>query len=224
MMVTKPAAGDPNWDVPLNAALDELQGDIDTNAASISSVSSRVTTLENIGTFTPADHSLITWSYDPALGAAGSSATAGVLFLAKVLVRQAANVTNILLGVVTQGTTLTAGQNFAGLYDSTGTLLGSTADQATGWSSGGAGLRTMAISGGPLALSAGAHYVAFLANGSTPPTFLRANSQSSSMINVGLASGTGRFLSSGTGQTALPASVTLTSASTSNLAWWAALS
>lgn len=222
-MVTLPSAGDPNWDVPLNAALEDLQDQITTAESATTAVAARVTTLEGNGTWKPSDHNLVTWSFDPSHGSAGSSSTAGTLFLAAVHVRKDATVNNLLVGLVTAGATLTASQNWAGIYNSAGTLIGSTADQAATWV-GAAGLKTMALSGGALGLTAGVYYVGLLANGTTPPQFLRANSQSSSMINVGLASGSGRYLSSGTGQTTLPASVNLSSAGTSNLAWWVGLS
>lgn len=82
----------------------------------------------------------------------------------------------------------------------------------------------MALAAGPYALTAGTYYAALLANGTTPPTFLRGHGTSTSTLNIGLTAATGRSLTSGTGQTTPPASVTLGSASLDFRAWWFALS
>ena len=176
----------------------------------------------NDPTFTPADHGLITWTQDPAgCGSVGSALAAGVVHLAKVkIVNRATVVTNILASITSAGATLTAGQCYAGLYNSSGTLLSATADQSGTWTS--TGLKTMALAA-PQTLAVGTYYVALLANGSTPPSFMRGNGVSSSGLNAGLTVGTARFLTSGAALTALPASITLSSGSTDFVARWAAL-
>lgn len=223
-MVTKPTRGDPNWDVGLNAALDDLQGQITTNGSAISSnntaMDSRVTTLERVDTFTPADHALIGWNFDPAAATGSTALTAGVLYLHRVILRKAATVTNLIAAVTTSGSTLTAGQNLAGLYDANGNLLASTADQSSAWTS--TGIKTMALTVAQ-ALAAGTYYVGLLSNGTTPPTFARGSILSASMVNVGLTVATGRFTTYGTTQTSLP-TVTMSSAAFSANAYWVALS
>lgn len=206
MTFTPIPAGTRLWDVPLNAALQDLQDQIEAPAL-----------------FTPADHNLLTWTMDPAIPVGGTILTAGVLYLARIKLPEDSTVTNLIACVTTGGSTLTAGQNFGALYTSTGTLVAITADQSVSWT--GAGAKTMALAGGPYALTAGTYYAALLANGTTPPTFLRGHGTSTSTLNIGLTAATGaRALTSGTGQTTPPASVTLASASLDFKAWWLALS
>jgi hypothetical protein len=160
---------------------------------------------------------------DPALTQGGTILTAGVLYMARIKLPEDSTVTNLITSVTTGGSTLTAGQNFGALYTSTGTRIAITADQASSWT--GAGAKTMALASGPYELTAGTYYAAVLANGTTPPTFLRGHGVSTSTLNIGLTAPTGgRSLTSGAGQTSPPASVTLASASLDFKAWWFALS
>lgn len=205
MTFTPIAAGTRTWDVPLNAALQDLQDQI-----------------ESYTLFSPLDHNLLAWTMDPALTQGGTILTAGVLYLARIKLPEDSTVTNLITSVTTGGSTLTAGQNFGALYTSAGTLVAITADQSASWT--GAGAKTMALAAGPYALTAGTYYAALLANGTTPPTFLRGHGTSTSTLNIGLTAATGRSLTSGTGQTTPPASVTLGSASLDFRAWWFALS
>lgn len=177
----------------------------------------------NDPSFKPADHGFASWTQDPAtLGASDDATTAGVLYLMKVkVVNRSTLVTNVHVIVGTGGATLTAGQNFAGLYSSAGVLLSGSADQTTAF--GTAGFKTIALSS-PQTLAVGMYYVGVLANGTTPPRLLRGTSFSASGLNANLTTATSRFLTSGAAQTALPTPVTLGSASTSGVARWAALS
>ena len=173
-------------------------------------------------TFKAADHGLLTWTQDPAtLRSTGDNVTAGVVYLAKVkIVERSTVVSNILYGVVTAGTGLTAGQNFVGLYNSSGTRLAVSADQTTNF--GSAGTKTAAIT--PQTLAVGNYYVAILVN-LTPGTIpqFATGAGGSSATNAGLTAGTARFLTALTGQTSLPASITLSSGTVNNGSRWAAL-
>lgn len=197
--------GTTNWDVPLNAALQDLQDQIESYAL-----------------FHAQDHNLLTWTMDPAIAAGATALTSGVLHLAKMKLPEDSSVTSIIACVTTGGTGLTSGQNFAALYTSAGARVAITADQSASWT--GAGAKTMALTGGPYALTAGTYYAALLSNGSTPPAFLRGHGVSSSTLNIGLTAATGRVITFGTGQSSPPASVTLGSASLDFKAWWFALS
>lgn len=172
---------------------------------------------------TPAKHNLITWTQDPrTLRSSGDTITGGVVYLAKVdIANRSTVVSNILVGVITAGATLTSGQNFVGLYNSSGTLLATSADQTTAW--GTTGLKTAAIT--PQTLAVGSYYVAILSNGTTKPVFATgAGHGQDSITNAGLTTATSAFLTSGTGLTALPASITLSSGSPNSGSRWAALS
>jgi hypothetical protein len=196
-------AGTTQWDVALNAALQDLQDQI-----------------TGMG-FRPADHNLKAWTFDPAIAQSAAAPAAGVLHLGKIKLGTASSVTNIIATVTATGSGLTSGQNFAGLYNSSGTLIATTADQTSSWGSATAA-KTMALTGGPYTLAAGTYYGALLANGTTPPSFLTGHATSQSTLNIGLT--TGRYLTSGSGLTTLPSSVTLASGTLSNRGWWFALS
>ncbi|MFZ3592316.1 hypothetical protein [Streptomyces sp. BH104] len=172
---------------------------------------------------TPAKHNLITWTQDPrTLRSTGDATTAGVVYLSKIdIANRATVVSNILVGVVTAGATLTAGQNLIGLYDASGTRLAVSTDQTTAWAT--VGLKTAAIT--PQTLAVGSYYVAILSNGTTRPSFATgAGHGQDGLTNVGLTTATAAFLTSGTGQTALPATITLGSGGPNSGSRWAALS
>ncbi len=172
--------------------------------------------------WTSDDHGLVTWSMDVAAAGFNSLlSVAGTLYVVRLHVPVSANATNILLAITSAGVTLTSGQCFAGLYTSAGSLVATTADQASNWQS--TGLKTMALTGGPFALTAGDYYVGFYANGTTLPAFVRGNNQiGGSLLNVGIGSGF-RFATANTGlTTALPGA--LSAQTSSNFAWWVAVS
>lgn len=168
----------------------------------------------------PEDHSLITWTMDPATCTSGTIlAAAGTVNVARVHVPIAASVTNVELFITAAGVTLTANECFAGLYTTAGAPVASTADQSASWVSTGA--KTMPLTGGPYNLTAGDYLIAWFANGTTLPTFLRGVSQSAA--NYKLSAANARFATAATGQTtAMPASLgTLSGASNG---WFAGLS
>lgn len=237
MTYTPIERGSSDWDVPLNAALVDQDGRISTNATNIenntatisshsTAISANSTSINNINSsiatldWQPQDHGLKAWTQDPAgCGSTGSILTAGTVYLCKVILRNAATISNLYIGITTAGSTLTAGQNAVGLYDTSGNKLVEGADQTTAF--GTSGLKTIAVT--PTALAAGAYYVAILSNGTTPPALMRGNGASASTLNVGFAASAGRFLDYSTGLTALPATITMASATTNASARWAAV-
>lgn len=152
--------------------------------------------------FDPVDHGLASWAYDPSL--AGTSlimSTAGRLFTVRLKVPQPITVTAIRILLSVPGPTLTAGQNFAVLFNEAGTQVGVTADQSTAWA-GAAGdldmpLTASAVLAGPFCT------VGFYANGSTLPSF-RANSSATAVGNAGLATASSRYGLGTTGLTSTP--------------------
>lgn len=169
----------------------------------------------------PEDQGLIGWAYDPVGINTGVQLTAGSLVLVRIPIREPQSITNVIIGVVTAGATLTAGQNFAGLYQGN-SLIALTADQTTAWQS--AGLMVMPLVGGPYAVSAGFVEVAFWSNGTTRPSVARADMVVGTFANAGLTVGVsaGRFSSSSGGVTTTPPA-TITARS-SALPYWAAVS
>jgi hypothetical protein len=166
------------------------------------------------------EHGLKAWTQDPATcGSTGSANTTGVIYLSKVILRSAATVNSVYVTVTTAGSGLTTGQSLVGLYDAAGAKLSESADQATVFTSVG----TKNVSIASKSLAAGTYYVAVLTNGTTPPSFMRGGGASGSALNVGLVTSAGRFLDYGTGQTSLPASLTMTAANINASARWAAI-
>lgn len=153
------------------------------------------------------------WNFGPFMATSGSVLpTAGQLFVVKVKLATPETITNIHMHVITAGTVLTAGQNFAALYNSGGTLISgsTTADQTTPWGSTGA--KVMAL-GTPYVAAAGTYYVGLWYNGTTSPAFLRlANLSNANGIATGSSSAWATTNQSAT-TTAPGTSGTLTAAS-----------
>ncbi|MDQ0809831.1 hypothetical protein QFZ63_001545 [Streptomyces sp. B3I7] len=172
----------------------------------------------------PTDHGLTAWAFDPAVASTtGTTLTSGYIYLIGLTLRQAATITNLHAVLGAAGSGLTAGQCLAGLYDSSGTRRGITADQATAWTS--AGSKTMALTSA-YAATAGRYYVALLFVGTTSPTFACGSTLGASFTpgNANLASGAYRFCRSASGQTSLPAGITLTGYTPDANNVWAATS
>lgn len=202
--------GSLNWGTPVNDTFDDLN--------------TRLTALRLSQPATATDQNLLAWAFDPATNLAAATITTGSILMVKIGVREAVNITNVIVSVNTAGVGLTAGQNFVGLYDGTGVRLGQTVDQTANW--GSTGVKVAALTA-PVALLSGTYlYVAVLANGGTSPSFARGSQLSSgpSTINVGLTASNARYATSGAGLTSLPANITMAARSTSAMALWAAMS
>lgn len=146
--------------------------------------------------------------------------TAGRVEGAVLRLPNAGVVTNLVINVTVAGSTLTANQCLAGLYDSGGTLIAATADQSGTWNS--SGTKTMALASGPYTLQAGLYFAVFFANGSTLPTMARAGATSGSLANLGFPAPVSRFFFADTGRTtSLPATLGAQTASAN--AWYFAL-
>lgn len=159
-----------------------------------------------LGEDNPADHGVAAWCYDPALAVNSTQLTGGTLYLVRVNLAAAVAVTKIYWWAANQASTITAGQNFVGLYNAAGTLLTSTNVDAV---LGTAGLKTTTISS--QSLTAGTFYwIGLLFNATIPPTLTRASGWSGVNVaaNMGLAAGALRFATNGTGRTALPSTIT----------------
>lgn len=169
----------------------------------------------------PQDQGLVSWTCDPATqNQTQIIPAAGQLMTVKLVIPVISTVTNIIMSIATQGSSLTSGQNFAGLYNPAGTLLSATADQTTNW--GTTGLKTIALSSQQTNLPPGTYTVAFYSNGTTLPT-LRVGTTGSSWPNAGLATASSRFGLANTGlTTALPGTLGVITAN--EFAWWIALS
>lgn len=195
------AIGSLNWGTPVNTAIQNLDRSQGTTAL---------------------DHELLVWNFPLAAASGATGPTSGTVVMVKFWLRQVATVTNVAVGLGAAGVTLTAGQNFAGLYDSTGTRLGVTADQTANW--GSAGFKLMALTAPVVGMAAGAYYVAILSNGTTPPTLARGGVLTASYANANLTATNGAYTTGPAAQTTLPASITMASRTLSANPTWAGVS
>lgn len=174
------------------------------------------------GIWLPSDFGWISWAYDIAAITSSLVLTAGTVYLIGVRLRYAQTVTNVVYSITTAGATLTANQCFAGLYNSSGTLLSATADQS---GAGSQALHTVALTTQQTNLAAGLYWVGMVWNGTTPPGIGRSvNFQTSGQENGGLSAANSRWATNGTSQTSLPASITPSSNAQLASALWAAVS
>lgn len=168
----------------------------------------------------PSDIGYLCESFDCLMANTAVTLVSGTIQLVRIDIRNPQTITNIIASVSTAGSSLTSGQNFAGLYNSSGSRVGVTADQTTTW--GSTGVKTMALTA-PYAAAAGIYYVALLSNGTTPPLFDSKSNQGAALINGAATAATSRFATNTSG-TSLPTSLTLSSNVASNKALWVALS
>ncbi|MEU4154763.1 hypothetical protein [Streptomyces antimycoticus] len=178
--------------------------------AQIPDLSATYTTVAAYGNvWAPVDQGLIAWTFDPACcSTTGTTLAAGFIYLIEIVLRQAATISKINAVIGTAGATLTANQCLAGLYDTTGTRRGITADMSTTWTT--AGNKAMPLTASYSA-AAGKYYLALLFNGTTSPTFACGSTLGATFTpgNANLAAGSYRFCRSAAGQTSLPTSITL---------------
>lgn len=167
----------------------------------------------------PSDQGMVAWNFDLASVIATGALVSGTIYMLRVKLPTATTIVSIRTVVATAGATLTANQNLAGLYSTAGTRLGVTADLSTTWNTSGA--KTSALTT-PYVAAAGIYYVALLSVGSTPPTMGRASATNAG-TNGYLTAANYRFATAGTGQTSLPASITMSSMASSGNSYWAGL-
>lgn len=117
--------------------------------------------------WTPADHQLQAWSFDP-LYAGGTyiPAANGQMFGVALKVTNSFTTSSICYATATAGSGFTSGRNLLGLYNTAGTLLAQTPDMSTSWTSTGRWNTAWTAS---VLLTPGTYYVNFLVTASTPP-------------------------------------------------------
>jgi hypothetical protein len=175
----------------------------------------------------PEDAGFLAWNFDLALIGNSTALSSGNVYLQRIDVHRALTVTNVCAAYVTAGNTLTSSECFAGLYNSAGVLVGTTADQSAAWVGTAQKVLQMPLSGGPFIVSPGFYWVAFLANGTTGPALGRLSSISNpaDYINSTMTAATYRIANVTGSKTTLPASITPASNAQATVqAFWAGLS
>lgn len=176
------------------------------------------------GAALPSEVGLVGWTASPEDGGNATTAalTSGTLILASFWLRNTSTISNVILHVTTAGATLTSGQCLIGIYNSSGTLIGQTADQSGVWTS--TGVKTAALTSAISNAAPGKYYVAILAVGTTPPAFRAGASVATWWNGNGALAGANlRCFTNGTALTALPASITPASNVTTNAQPFSAL-
>lgn len=196
MTFTPIPPGTEDWDFPLNNALSDLQLQITTNELDNSS-----------GIWTPEDNGHLAWTMDPYSASSSRAVINGAVQLHMISVKKAVTVNRFYLSRSAAGTSMTVGQNFIGLYDSTGALLGQTADQAGNFAVATTPLDAPLVVQTPI--PAGKYWVGILANSTgSLPTFLGGPAGLGAHYNLGTDSSSRRLAQFGVGLTALPSSIT----------------
>lgn len=170
--------------------------------------------------FSPPDHGMVAWTYDPSNATSSVLLpTAGTLYAVKLKVAVPSLITSIMMITAAAGSTLTANQNFAMLFDSTGAQVGVTADQTTAWAAA-AGVKDMLLTT-PVQVNGPSCTVGFYSNGTTLPTF-RVSAGFALVGNVNLATASSRYGSANTGLTTTPPT-TIGTITATTFPWWVGL-
>jgi len=178
------------------------------------------------GDVLPGDQGLLEWNFDPAAGIVGGTVQqAGKPALARINIRTPMVVSNVMLHCITAATGQTANQNFVGIYNSAGTLLGSSAAGSIDAKLTTGNVVTQPLSA-PVSLGPGFYWVAALFNSSGTSVLLAQAANSVANANTGLAAAVYRWAVNGTGLTALAASITpsATARTSGAITFWAGVS
>lgn len=159
----------------------------------------------------PVDDGLLGWAYDPVSAAATISAITGQIVRTRVKVPVGGLCRNILCEIKAAGVGLTAGQNLAAVYDSSGNQMGITADQSTAWATTGQKIMPLVT---PVQLPPGTYFVCLLSVfATTAPGWSRSGAVSTA--NYGTAAQLRFAIQANSGQTTLPPTINLASAGVS---------
>jgi hypothetical protein len=169
----------------------------------------------------PSDQGLVAWTFDPLFSTATTTVTNGTVYLAAVRLRSAAIISKIWYIIQTAAVTPTVGQNYIGLYDSTGSLLNATSIDSN--------LSAVGVNGVALSasqnLGAGVYWVALLVNAATSPGISRAGAQQASALNVNLSTPANyQFATNGTSRTSLTAITPASNSTSGAFGMWTAVS
>lgn len=159
--------------------------------------------------FSPADHGFETWTHDPYSAASSASVVNGRVYAVKLPLRRQRTLTALWWSIATGAVTPTAGQSEVGIYDSAGIRLNSINVDGVMTSASpkrsvmAASLRTSFV------------WQLFVFNAATPPVLARGSSFEAAP-SMNLPTTALRAAVVADGATALPASFSPASLSTSN--------
>lgn len=202
MGVEVPAIGSSSWGQPLNDAL---------------------TTMSR-GLIDPEDLSYTAWNFPPLHIAstnpgALTSGTVRTIRLPKF--PESRTITGVAVAIGTVAAGLTAGQCFAGLYNSSGVRLGVTADLSADAQLTTQGLARFNLTA-PVVVPSGDYVVGILINAATPPHLAASQGTGISAFVNGNVPTSIAFVANGpAAQTTLPANITMGSRTPTGASSWA---
>lgn len=199
MAITLPSIGQTAWGQPLNDALSNMAN----------------------GSADPGDLGFTQWNYDPIgitilTGINPASGTVRMVRLPKL--PQSATINSVSFFIGSAVITPTAGQCFAGVYNSSGVRLGQSADISG--QLGTVGMITFNLTA-PLNLPAGDYNAAIVINASGVPSLAACANAHSAAVNGTLPASIARVTDGPTAQTSLPANITMSSRTPIGQATWA---
>lgn len=198
MAITLPTFGQLNWHTPLNLILSKLQ---------------------NYPGLSPEDYGLVSWAYPVMQTSASAVTTSGTVRMVRLpALAVTTTFTSACCHIATAPTTPTAGQNFMGLYDSTGARVAVTADCTAAFTT--TGDKIVAFTS-PYVAAPGTYYLAILANAAVAPALSHASSLATTAANFNTGVTTAQFTNGPAAQTSLPASITMASRTLTANATWA---
>ena len=169
----------------------------------------------------PNDQGYKGWSFDPTAVSNFSSLTSGQPTLIKVKAAASGSVNNVVVYVnSTNQTGFSASASYVALYNMSGTLLAQSNDLASVLA--GSGVKTLPFTAAATVTAGTFYYIWLEVSATTQPTFGRGAGIGA--FNAGLAAGTYRFATLGSGVTSPPASITLSGSAALSTSYWAALS
>jgi hypothetical protein len=179
-------------------------------------VTATALTVGGTPSWTPARQGLKGWTYDPvAISANAAVAVAGTFYMSLIELTDTATLTTLYwdVGVVASG--VTSGQNFVCLVNPSGTIVGGVGVDSDITSTG---LKATTIS---VPYTPGSWRAGFLFNATTPPALARCGAVAGSVnaVNTNITGASLRGAINGTGLTALPSSVTLSSNGSGSFHW-----
>lgn len=184
MTIVVPVTGSSNWDVPLDLALTDLQGQL-------------------VNGVSPESYGVGGWSLDPAAGILGTTATVGgSIYLQRINIMNPRTLTKIFWGIGVVGITPVAAQNWVGLYNSAGVRLANV-DVTAKVTVLGPQVETISVP-----VVRGFYWTAMLFNAATLPQVYRGQNQSTPFVQMGVTAAQSRFAINGSGQNVLPANIT----------------
>lgn len=193
-------------------------------ASNGTALEARTTTLEQVQSDLPSDQGLLAWTYDPNqaghVTAQSNAGVAGRITLVRLILRKTITWSNVWIGLSGVDAAAVLANCYLGVYDSGGTLKGTTADISTSLMTG--------ATAKPLALASsftaapGTYFIAMLLNGTWATNSLTFKASGAGVsVNAGLTAPSLRYSNLLSGQTSLPSSLTLSGQTTTiiNTGW-----